>query len=108
MNSGLELLGTGAVSAAVGGFFSYLTARRQFKKTPEELELATTGQAVESWKGLAESNKKHWDACEKFKEELAVKVAQQQEQILNLQMNILSLTNDINVLKLQIQGKERL
>lgn len=92
-------------SAALAALVTYIGLKRSAKKETEDLNIARTGQAVETWMKIAEANKDHWDECEKKNTENAFKIDELNTKILELYTSQLKLISKINQMELQIHGK---
>lgn len=88
------------VATAIVAIFSTLFAR---KKAKEDASLAKINNAIEVWKALAESNKEHWDACEKETTVLNARVEELNTQNLDLKFEMIELRQQVSLLTIQIE-----
>jgi chromosome segregation ATPase len=101
MNSNIYTL-LGVVITAIT---TYGVTVKASKKEKEDINVARTGQAIETWKELAESNKDHWDECEVKCSALEEKCEKMQGQIDTQHQAILDLKTELHTLKQQVHGK---
>lgn len=92
-------------AVAVATFLSTIFA---IKRSKEDAVLGKTGQALETWQNLAESNKDNWDDCEAKCERLNERINKQAIEIDTLKELTFTLRGEMAMLKMQMTGKMNL
>ncbi len=95
------LSGVVAIGTSVSTFFAV-------RKSRDDSLLGKTGQALETWQNLAESNKENWDSCEAKCERLNQRIDKQEEEIDKLRADNFLIQVQMNTLQMQIAGKMNL